>query len=84
MKVLVDNGHGSNTLGKRSPDGRLLEYKWAREISARIVEALHARGIESERVVTEDFDISLAERCRHVNNICSIRGPRTLFWSPCM
>lgn len=71
MKVLVDNGHGSNTLGKRSPDGRLLEYKWAREIATRIVEALHARGIESERVVTEDFDISLAERCRRVNNICS-------------
>jgi hypothetical protein len=74
MKVLVDNGHGSNTLGKRSPDGRLLEYKWAREIAARIVEALHSRGIESERIVTEDSDISLAERCRRVNNICSIRG----------
>ena len=24
MKVLIDNGHGENTAGKRSPDGRLL------------------------------------------------------------
>ena len=25
MKVLIDNGHGENTPGKRSPDGRLRE-----------------------------------------------------------
>ena len=26
MKVLIDNGHGENTPGKRSPDGRLREW----------------------------------------------------------
>lgn len=26
MKILIDNGHGIDTKGKRSPDGRLLEY----------------------------------------------------------
>lgn len=26
MKILIDNGHGRETPGKRSPDGRLLEY----------------------------------------------------------
>ena len=25
MKILIDNGHGSNTKGKRSPDGRLMD-----------------------------------------------------------
>ena len=37
MKVLIDNGHGVNTLGKRSPaepdyphGGRLREYKYCR------------------------------------------------------
>ena len=32
MKVLIDNGHGSNTPGKCSPDGRLKEYAYTREI----------------------------------------------------
>jgi hypothetical protein len=26
MNVLIDNGHGENTKGKRSPDGQLREY----------------------------------------------------------
>ena len=30
--ILLDNGHGENTLGKRSPDGKLKEYAYAREI----------------------------------------------------
>jgi N-acetylmuramoyl-L-alanine amidase len=30
--VIFDNGHGSNTPGKCSPDKKLLEYKWTREI----------------------------------------------------
>jgi N-acetylmuramoyl-L-alanine amidase len=37
MKVIIDSGHGINTLGKRSPDGSLLEYKYCREIADRIV-----------------------------------------------
>ena len=32
MKILIDNGHGENTPGKRSPDGLFREYKYAREI----------------------------------------------------
>lgn len=30
MKILIDNGHGIDTPGKRSPDGRLLEYATGR------------------------------------------------------
>ena len=29
MKILIDNGHGENTPGKRSPDGSLREYAYA-------------------------------------------------------
>ncbi len=36
MKVLIDNGHGAETPGKRSPDGRLLEYAYTREIAIRV------------------------------------------------
>ena len=37
IKVLVDNGHGVETPGKRSPEGRLRECKYAREIAASVV-----------------------------------------------
>lgn len=32
MKVLIDNGHGENTPGKRSPDGRLREWAYSRKL----------------------------------------------------
>ena len=54
MKILIDNGHGSNTSGKRSPDGKLREYAWAREIAKRLEVALKAKGLDAERIVTEE------------------------------
>ena len=32
MIIILDPGHGIDTPGKRSPDNRLLEYKYCREI----------------------------------------------------
>ena len=78
MKILIDNGHGSNTAGKRSPDGRLLEYKWCREIASRLVDALKKRGIDAERIVTEETDIPLSGRCRRVNAICAKYGSKNV------
>ncbi|MCX4278714.1 MULTISPECIES: N-acetylmuramoyl-L-alanine amidase [Muribaculaceae] len=74
MKILIDNGHGADTKGKRSPDGRLLEYKYAREIATRIESELKARGYDAQRIVTEESDIALAERARRVNEICGKFG----------
>lgn len=51
MKVLIDNGHGSNTPGKCSPDGRLKEYAYTREIVQRLEMELRKRGIDVERIV---------------------------------
>lgn len=67
MKVLIDNGHGSNTLGKCSPDKRLREYAYTREIASRLECELRKRGIDAERIVKEEIDVPLAERCRRVN-----------------
>lgn len=67
MKVLIDNGHGSNTPGKCSPDGRLREYAYTREIAERLVMELRKNGIDAERIVKEEIDVPLAERCRRVN-----------------
>lgn len=78
MKILIDNGHGSDTAGKCSPDKSLREYKWARDIAARIVADLKAKGYDAERIVPEDIDISLGERCRRVNAICNTIGVRNV------
>lgn len=67
MKVLIDNGHGANTPGKRSPDGRLREYSYAREIAGRVVFELRKKGIDAEQIVKEEVDVPLSERCRRVN-----------------
>lgn len=67
MKVLIDNGHGSNTPGKCSPDGRLKEYAYAREIAVRLEAELRKKGIDAERIVKEEIDVPLSERCRRAN-----------------
>lgn len=73
-KILIDNGHGENTKGKRSPDGKFLEYKFAREIADDIVRELKKLGYEAERIVKENIDVSLTERARRVNEICGKYG----------
>lgn len=78
MKILIDNGHGIETPGKRSPDNSLREYKWAREIAERIVTELKRNGYDAERIVTEESDISLQERCRRVNNVCNKVGTKNV------
>ena len=67
MIVLIDNGHGRDTAGKRSPDGRLLEYAYAREIAVRLEKELKARGFEAVRITPEEYDVPLSERCRRAN-----------------
>ena len=78
MKILIDNGHGLDTAGKCSPDKSLREYKWARDIAARIVADLKAKGYDAERIVPEDTDISLKERCRRANTICNKLGTKNV------
>ena len=74
MKILIDNGHGQETAGKRSPDGRLLEWSYTREIARRVVAELQRRGFFASLLVPEDEDISLAERCLRVNRVCAELG----------
>lgn len=67
MKILVDNGHGVDTKGKRSPDGTLLEYKWAREVARMVCDLLQAEGYDASLLVPEEKDIALATRCARAN-----------------
>ncbi len=74
MVIEVDNGHGSNTGGKRSPDGRHREYRWTREFAERLCIALIERGHDARRLVTEGWDVSISERVRRVNDLCGKEG----------
>ena len=67
MKILIDNGHGIETPGKRSPDGRLREYRYTREIAVAVVSGLEQRGLDAVRLVSEENDIPLKERVRRAN-----------------
>ena len=75
MKILIDNGQGHDTPGKRSPDGKFREYAYNREIAKHIVADLIDRGHDAELIVPEDNDISLEERVRRVNKICLASDP---------
>ena len=74
MKILIDNGHGENTPGKRSPNGVLREYLYAREIADDIVRELVKKGYDAERIVKENVDVALSERARRVNEFCGKLG----------
>ena len=89
MIILIDNGHGKNTLGKQSPllkdsglsipsefteNGRFKEWKYTRVIAKQIVDKLVSMGYDARLIVTEDKDISLSERVRRANVICNKNG----------
>lgn len=74
MKILIDNGHGENTPGKRSPDGLLREYSYVREIAEKVQKELSERGYDVERIVRETIDVPLTERTRRVNETCARYG----------
>ena len=75
MKILLDNGHGVDTPGKRSPiwkDGsQLFEYEFNRDIVNRIAKGLSSLGIPFAVLVPEIKDISLPKRCTRVNTYAS-------------
>ena len=71
--VILDNGHGIDTPGKRSPiwsdNTQLFEWKFNRIIVDNIIKYLEIAKISYIKLVTEDEDISLQERVERVNNI---------------
>lgn len=81
MKVLIGNGHGENTPGKCSPDKRLMEWAYTREIADMVVTGLRKQGIDAERIVKENTDVPLSERCRRANEIYRDTGKQAILVS---
>ena len=75
--VCLDNGHGDNTPGKRSPwsackvppELPFHEYAYCREIVSRLAKVLHDDGFPVYIVTPEETDIKLAERGKRINNV---------------
>lgn len=71
--IILDNGHGMETPGKRSPiwsdRTQLLEYEFNRDVVRRIEAALNERGIANVVLVPEWNDVSLTERVKRANDI---------------
>lgn len=82
IKILIDNGHGAETLGKRSPYSccgvepciEFYEWEWNREIARHIVDHLKTSGFDAELLVEETYDVSLKERVNRVNSFCNYLG----------
>lgn len=80
---LLDNGHGQNTRGKRSPvwaDGsQLFEWEFNRDIVRRIAAKLDDLAIRYEILTPETNDVSLQERCRRANQYQQMYNNCVLF-----
>ena len=69
LLIILDNGHGVNTKGKRSPDSRLMEWKWCRDFVSRLNTRLKKEGFETYILVPEDTDVSLSNRVLRANTV---------------
>ena len=72
--LILDNGHGSNTPGKCSPDRTLREYAWTRIMTDLIARKARAKGIRTEIIVPETTDVPLATRSARAYAIARRNG----------
>lgn len=74
--VILDAGHGCDTAGKCSPDKRLLEYQWARDVVQRIAAKLNSVGVRVHILVPENTDIPLYLRTQRANLLSKQHGSK--------
>jgi len=70
---IIDNGHGKDTPGKRSPEwangNQLHEWEFNRDIARMVFYGMVDNGFAPELLVPEDHDIPLRERINRANEI---------------
>lgn len=79
--ILLDNGHGKSTIGKRSPkldDGRIFyEYEFNRDVVDRIAQKLDKMKVKYQILVPEnEEDVALTERAKRANECCKKYGTK--------
>lgn len=72
MKIAIDNGHGNNTAGKRTPlfsDGTFMrEWEFNSAVAKELKKILDYNGFDCLLVSPEETDTSLPTRVRRANN----------------
>lgn len=71
---MIDNGHGMETPGKRSPNGKLKEWQYTRLIATKLARELVLSGVPAVRIVEEETDIPLSQRAGRANAYCNKYG----------
>lgn len=79
--IILDDGHGVETPGKRSPDGTLRENNFNEAVMYILAGMLFENGIPHEILVPEDNDIPLAERVDREHALYDKYNGKTLFIS---
>ena len=74
MHIVLDNGHGLDTPGKRSPDGTLIEAIYTRQLVKDLALELEKHGHTVHFLVPESEDIPLNVRVKRINAICQAEG----------
>lgn len=72
VRLLFDYGHGRKTPGKRSPDGRLEEWAYAREVGSAVASHFRDRlKFDVDEILAPDDpnDVPLVDRVAKVNRI---------------
>lgn len=68
--ILLVPAHHKKTKGKQSPDGRLKEYQYSREIINSIMRILTDKGYTVINPIPEtEEELSLSEQCKLINDI---------------
>ena len=71
LTLLIDNGHGMETPGKRSPllpnGRRLYEWEFTRRVAKKCAELAYLFKLNVVILVPEDNDVSLTERANRAN-----------------
>ena len=72
MLIAIDNGHGLNTPGKRTPkmaDGKIIhEWEFNHPVALKLETELKEQGFDAICVSDTRFDIQLNTRCAKANN----------------
>ena len=66
---IIDFAHGENVPGKRSPDGKHLEWKWSRKVGNDIALLLKAYGYEVYFSNPSDNEEGLTNRVKFAQNL---------------
>lgn len=80
MYIVLDCGHSKKTGGKRSPDGRFLEYKQNRILGKLIGEKLTSMGIDwcFTYDTDDENDLGLSKRASVANEKCKKYGSKNV------